>query len=186
MAKAKRNIIKLIPEETIIRKIYVIRDQKVMLDFDLAELYNVETNYLKRQVRRNLERFPDDFMFELSLQEFQNLRSQFGTSSWGGSRYSPMAFTEQGVAMLSGVVNSDKAIAMNIAIMRAFVEMRKLAISDKKIAEQIKLLFDRIGEHDVQLNSIYEAIENLLDDKTDKELKQQAWKGRKRIGFTSE
>ena len=96
----------LIPDDIISSKIYLIRKQKVMLDKDLSELYAVETKQLKRQVRRNLERFPEDFMFELSQQEFDNLRSQFGTSSWGGSRYMPMAFTEQGVAMLSSVLNS--------------------------------------------------------------------------------
>ena len=149
MVKAKRNIIQLIPDERIVNKIYIIRDQKVMLDFDLAELYQVETCYLKRQVKRNIERFPEDFMFELLPQEFKNLRSQFGTSSWGGTRYSPMAFTEQGVAMLSGVVNSEKSIAMNIAIMRAFVEMRRIITSNKKIADQIKTLFERIDVYDV-------------------------------------
>ncbi len=95
----------LIPDDIISSKIYLIRNQKVMLDKDLSELYVVETKQLKRQVRRNLERFPEDFMFELSQQEFDNLRSQFGTSSWGGSRYMPMAYTEQGVAMLSSVLN---------------------------------------------------------------------------------
>jgi phage regulator Rha-like protein len=179
MSKAKQNIVKLIPDETIIRKIYIIRGHKVMLDFDLAALYEVETNYLKRQVRRNIERFPEDFMFELNKTEFGDLRSQFGTSSWGGTRYMHIAFTEQGVAMLSGVVNSNKAIAMNIAIMRAFVEMRKLTINNKKLTEQIKVLFDRIGEHDIQLSQIYDAIENLLDEKVE----QKTWENRKKIGF---
>jgi hypothetical protein len=100
----------LIPDDIISSKIYFIRNQKVMLDKDLSELYAVETKQLKRQVRRNLERFPEDFMFELSQQEFDNLRSQFGTSSWGGSRYKPMAFTEQEVAMLSSVHNSSTVI----------------------------------------------------------------------------
>ena len=95
-----------IPDETITSKIYLIREQKVMVDSDLAELYQVQTKLLKRQVRRNKERFPDDFMFELTKDEFDNLRSQFGTSRWGGSRYIPMVFTEQGVAMLSSVLNS--------------------------------------------------------------------------------
>ncbi len=186
MAKAKRNIIKVLPEERIINKIYIIREQKVMLDFDLAVLYEVETGYLKRQVRRNIERFPDDFLFELFKEEFTNLRSQFGTSNWGGTRYKPYAFTEQGIAMLSGVINSPKAIAMNIAIMRAFVEIRKIKITPKNLASQLEILEERIGEHNVQLNSIYEAIENLLDDKSEKELKDAAWKSRKRIGFKSD
>ncbi len=179
MAKARNEIAKAIPDETVIRKIYLFRGEKVMLDRDLAELYGVETKYLKRQVIRNIERFPEDFMFELTQEELQNLRSQFGTSSWGGTRYLPYAFTEQGIAMLSGVINSPKAIEMNIAIMRAFVEMRKLLHSNKKIADQIKILFDRIDGHDAQLKGIYDAIENLLDEKVEK----KNWEERERIGF---
>jgi hypothetical protein len=105
------------------------------------------------------------------------------TSSWGGIRYLPSAFTEQGVAMLSGVINSPKAIEMNIAIMRAFVETRKLMHSDKRIAEQIKMLFDRIGEHDVQLGAIYDALENMMDEKTEEKVKNKTWEQRERIGF---
>lgn len=183
MAKAKRNIIKLIPEARIVNKIHFIRDQKVMLDFDLAALYEVETKVLNQAVKRNINRFPEDFMFELSREEYNSLRSQIVTFEQGKgkySKYNPKAFTEQGVAMLSGVINSEKAIAMNIAIMRAFVEIRSITLNNKKLSEQIKILFDRIGEHDVQLNKIYEAIENLLDDKTEKELKENAWKNRKR------
>lgn len=187
MAKASKGVIKIIPDETIIRKIYVLRGQKVMLDMDLAALYDVETAYLKRQVKRNIERFPEDFMFELSAKENQNLRGQIGISSWGGTRYMPFAFTEQGVAMLSGVINSAKAIEMNIAIMRAFVEMRNLVHDNKKIAVQIKALFERVGEHDVQLVAIYDAMENLMDETEDKNLEQQVkrdnWIKRERIGF---
>ena len=187
MAKASKGVIKIIPDETIIRKIYVLRGQKVMLDMDLAALYDVETAYLKRQVKRNIERFPEDFMFELSAKENQNLRSQIGISSWGGTRYMPFAFTEQGVAMLSGVINSAKAIEMNIAIMRAFVEMRNLVHDNKKIAAQIKALFERVGEHDEHLAAIYDAMENLMDAKEDKNLEQQVkrdnWIKRERIGF---
>lgn len=151
-----------------------------MLDSDLADLYEVETNYLKRQVRRNIDRFPADFMFELSKKEYQSLRSQFGTLKRGShSKYLPFAFSEQGVSMLSGVINSPKAINMHIAIMRAFVEMRKLVHSNKKIGEQIKEIFDRVGEHDVQLAAIYDAIENLLDRKTE----EKNWEERERIGF---
>ena len=171
---------KIIPDETIIRRIYLIRGEKVMLDSDLADLYEVETNYLKRQVRRNIDRFPADFMFELSKKEYQSLRSQFGTLKRGShSKYLPFAFSEQGVSMLSGVINSPKAINMHIAIMRAFVEMRKLVHSNKKIGEQIKEIFDRVGEHDVQLAAIYDAIENLLDRKTE----EKNWEERERIGF---
>lgn len=110
MAKSIITLSTVLPDESIISKIYFIRGQKVMLDTDLALLYQVENKQLKRQVRRNIDRFPDDFMFELTSSEFENLRSQFGTTSWGGSRYMPMAFTEQGVSMLSGVLNSPVAI----------------------------------------------------------------------------
>ena len=116
----------IIPDEIISNKIYLIRNQKVMIDRDLAELYRVETKRLKESVKRNSERFPEDFMFELTKEEFENLRSQFATSSWGGTRYLPSVFTEQGVAMLSSVLNSDRAIAVNIKIIRIFTKMRDL------------------------------------------------------------
>jgi hypothetical protein len=121
-----------IPDEVVMNKIYVIRSHKVMLDKDLAELYNVETKQLKRAVR-NADRFPDDFMFELSIEEFDNLRSQIDTSSWGGTRYAPMAFTEQGVAMLSSVLNSDRAIKVNIQIIRIFTRMRQMLLTHKDL-----------------------------------------------------
>ena len=176
---------KIIPDETIIRRIYIFRGQKLMVDRDLAELYGIETKVLNQAVKRNIERFPKDFMFQLNVKEFENWRSQTVTSNSEkmGMRRSPYVFTEQGVAMLSGVINSPKAIDMNIAIMRAFVETRKLLHSNKKIAEQIKLLFDRIGEHDVQLGAIYDAIENLMDEKTETKVKKINWEERERIGF---
>jgi hypothetical protein len=117
----------LVPIERITSKIYLIRGMKVMLDRDLAELYDVETKVLKQAVRRNIDRFPEDFMFELSKEEFKNLRSQFVTSSWGGVRYRPYAFTEQGVAMLSSVLKSERGIRVNIQIMRAFIKLRQFA-----------------------------------------------------------
>src|SRR5580693_3587756 len=117
---AKASSVTTVTEERILNKIYYIRDHKVMLDEDLAELYKVETKQLKRQVRRNVDRFPEDFMFEISKEEFENLRCQNGSSSWGGARYMPMAFTEQGVAMLSSVLNSATAIRVNIQIIRIF------------------------------------------------------------------
>src|SRR6266705_121421 len=121
-------------EEAIINKIYLIRGQKVMLDEDLAELYGVETKQLKRQVRRNIERFPDDFMYELTSNEYNALRSQFGTLKRGQhSKYMPMAFTEQGVAMLSSVLNSKTAIEVNIQIIRIFTRMRELLLTHKDI-----------------------------------------------------
>lgn len=184
MAKKKKEIVKVIPEETILRKIYMLRGQKVLLDMDLAALYEVETGYLKRQVKRNIERFPEDFMFELTPNEYNSLRSQIGILSRGAhSKYMPFAFTEQGGAMLSGVINSPKAIEMNIAIMRAFVETRKLLHGNTKIAEQIQQIFDRLGEHDVQLTSIYEAMENLMDHNAEEKAKKVKWEDRERIGF---
>jgi len=117
-----------LPDEIVMRKIYLIRDLKVMIDRDLAELYGVETKKLKQAVKRNIERFPNDFMFELNQEEFENLRSQFVTSIWGGARYKPMAFTEQGVAMLSSVLNSKRAIAINIKIIRIYNKLRQLRI----------------------------------------------------------
>ncbi len=118
--------------QTIQAKIYEIRGHKVMLDFDLAQLYETETKVLKQAVKRNINRFPDDFMFVVSIEELTNLRSQSVTSSWGGLRYQPFAFTEQGVAMLASVLNSPKAIEVNISIVRAFVFIRKYALSHNK------------------------------------------------------
>ena len=184
MAKSTKDNEAILADEMIIKKIYIIREQKVMLDFDLAALYEVETNYLKRQVRRNIGRFPEDFLFEISSEEYNSLRCQFGTLKRGEhSKYNPFAFTEQGLAMLSGVINSGKAIAMNIAIMRAFAVMRKFIFTYETLSKKIEELKLSIGEHDAQLNSIYTALENLMDDKVDKELQQQKWMNRKRIGF---
>ena len=120
-------------------KIYEIRGQRVMLDFDLAVLYSTETKVLKQSVKRNLRRFPVDFMFELTREGFNNLRSQFVTSSWGGSRYLPFAFTEQGVAMLSSVLGSEKAIEVNIGIMRAFVVIRQFLVDTEKTNKETQL-----------------------------------------------
>ena len=164
-------------------KIYELRSQKVMFDFDLADLYRVETKRLKEAVRRNKKRFPADFMFELTKKEWTNLRTQFATSSWGGQRYPPFAFTEHGVTMLASVLNSDRAIKMNIAIVRAFISLKQMALQHKDLAERLeelrKELHERIGEHDTQLAAIYDAIENLLEDKTEK----KNWEERERIGY---
>ncbi|MEO5782635.1 MAG: ORF6N domain-containing protein [Ginsengibacter sp.] len=188
MAKAKRNIIKLIPEERIVNKIYVIREQKVMLDFDLAILYEVETKRLNEQVKRNIERFPKDFMFRLTSKEWLTMRSQIATASPKKRNLdvTPYAFTEHGVTMLASVLKSERAVKMSIAVVRAFIELKRSVTNFNQIAEQIENLKLHLGEHDVQLNSIYEAIENLLDDKTDKELKEKMWKNRKRIGFKTD
>ena len=132
-------------------KIFNIRGQMVMLDFDLAALYETETKYLKRSVKRNITRFPIDFMFELEKEELENLRCNFGTSSWGGTRYLPFAFTEQGVAMLSSVLKSEKAIQVNVAIMRAFVALRRYALTFDELAA-------KIISHDKELADINEVL----------------------------
>lgn len=140
-----------------------------MLDFDLAELYQTETKYLKRSVKQNLERFPDDFMFTLTEVEWESLRCNFSTSKQrGGLRYMPYAFTQPGVAMLSGVLNSKKAVSMNISIMRAFTAFRQALLNHSDIATQLDELRERLGEHDVQLAAIYDAIENLLGKEAEK------------------
>ena len=148
-----------------------------MIDFDLAELYETETKYLKRAVRANIKRFPPDFMFELSKIEMKTLRCNFSTSNQrGGTRYLPFAFTEQGVAMLSAVLNSDKAIDVNIAIMRAFVFIRQYALTHKDLTEKLAALETK---YNLQFKDVYEALDYLLS-KDKQEIKQ---KKRRRIGF---
>jgi len=144
--------------------IYLIRGQKVMLDSDLADLYGVETKVLKRAVKRNRERFPEDFMFQLNNKELIRLRCQNGTSKMGrgGSRYLPYAFTEQGVAMLSGVLTSPRAIRVNIAIMRAFVRLRQLLASHKELARKLEELERHLRDHDEQIKAIFSAIRQLM------------------------
>ena len=155
-----------------------------MLDFDLAELYGLENKYLKRAVRQNIKRFPADFMFELTPEEWESLRCNFSTSNKrGGTRYMPFAFTEQGVAMLSGVLNSNKAIEMNIAIMRAFVEIRRFVLNYKDLAIQINEIRQSVTNHSEQLNQIYDAIENMMDEKEEKKEEKRRWKEREPIGF---
>ena len=151
-----------IPVERIEKSILLIRAQKVILDRDLASLYGVETKQLKRAVRRNINRFPKDFMFELNQEEFKILRSQFDTSSWGGTRYRPMAFTEQGVAMLSSVLNSERAIEVNIAIMRVFVKIRQILATHKELAQKLLELEEQLHNHDHQIEAIFEAIYQLI------------------------
>ena len=129
-----------------------------MLDRDLAELYGIETKVLKQAVRRNMKRFPGDFMFELTKEEFTILRSQIVTSSWGGMRYVPMAFTEQGVAMLSSVLNSERAIEVNEEIMRTFVRLREMLATHKELARKLTALEQHLKGHDQQIQAIFEAI----------------------------
>lgn len=156
-----------------------------MLDFDLAELYETETRRLNEQVKRNSERFPPDFMFQVTREELNNLISQNATSSWGGIRKPPYAFTEHGVTMLASVLRSQTAIKMNIAIVRAFIALRQVALYHKELANALGQLrnemYSRLGEQDIQLNAIYEVIENLLEDKTEK----KTWEERERIGYKS-
>ena len=153
----------LLPLELIERRIYIIRSQKVMLSTQLAELYNVEVRVLVQAVKRNIDRFPSDFMFQLSKGEFENLKSQIVISSWGGARRSrPYAFTEQGVAMLSSILNSKKAIKVNIQIMRAFVKLREILSTHKELAQKLKELELKIDSHDQQIQAIFDVINQLI------------------------
>ena len=169
----------LIPEELILSKIYQFQEFRVMLDMDLAEMYGVETKQLKRAVRRNIKRFPPDFMFELSQDELENLRSQFGTSSWGGLRYPPMAFTEQGIAMLSSVLNSERAIMVNISIIRIFVKMREFLLNQKDIVAQLKEITQRVDIQDENIILIFEYLDLLEQGKQ----QQDDLANRRKIGF---
>jgi len=168
--------------QVIQKKIYEIRGQKIMLDFDLAELYETETKRLKEAVRRNIDRFPFDFMFELTREEYNFLRTQFATLEKGKGKYSKFnsfAFTEQGVAMLASVLNSPKAIQVSIDIVRAFVFIRQYALTHKDLTERIKELETKYNK---QFKDVYEAINYLLQKD-----KQQIEQGeRKRIGFRNE
>jgi ORF6N domain len=178
--------------QSIQNRIYEIRGERIMLDKDLAALYEVETRVLNQAVKRNIERFPEDFMFKISLSEWELIQSQSTNQAESMSSQIvmtypskrptsslPYAFTEQGVAMLSGVLRSAKAINMNIAIMRAFVAVRNVLLKQSDIKEQIKEIKQRIGEHDIQLSQIYDAMENLLDENAAK----RKWDDRERIGF---
>ncbi|MDA2922740.1 ORF6N domain-containing protein [Patescibacteria group bacterium AH-259-L07] len=149
----------VIPDERIINKIYLLRGKKVMLDRDLAELYGVETRVLNQAVRRNIERFPGDFMFQLNKDEFVNLKSQIVISSWGGARKPPLAFAEQGVAMLSSVLNSKRAIRVNIQIIRTFTKLRELIATNKDLKQKIE---DMEKKYDKQLKTVFEVLKRLL------------------------
>src|SRR5882762_8574231 len=146
MAKANKSMV--VTDEMIVTKIYFIRGQKVMLDEDLAELYQVATKRLNEQVKRNIYRFPEDFMFQLTEEEFENLKSQNATSSWGGRRKLPSAFTEHGVLMLSSVLSSERAIAVNIQIMRIYTKMRELLMTNQEILLKLEQLERKVDGHD--------------------------------------
>ena len=181
--------------KSIQNRIFEIRSERVMLDRDLAALYEVESKVLNQAVKRNSKRFPPDFMFQLTKEEFDALRSQIETLEHSNplrsqivtlkagrgqhAKYLPFAFTEQGVAMLCGILNSDKAIHMNIAIMRAFVEIRRIVLKQMDLKTQLNEIKEKLGDHDEQLNQIYDAMENLLDEKA----AQRRWDDRERIGY---
>jgi hypothetical protein len=152
----------IIARETIEQKIFLIRGQKVMLDKDLAELYGIETRVVKQAVKRNIKRFPVDFMFEPTEEELEILRSQIVISSWGGIRYAPMVFTEQGVAMLSSVLKSDRAIQVNIQIMRVFTRLRQMLVTHKELAQKLEEHEQIIAQHDGEIATIFEAIHQLM------------------------
>src|SRR3989338_7975563 len=162
--KAEVDMDAIVPIELIESKIYLIRGHKVMLDSDLAELYGVETRALVQAVKRNIGRFPQDFMFQLNNQEVITLRSQFVTSKSGkgGRRYIPYVFTEQGVAMLSSVLNSERAILVNIAIMRAIVKLRGMLSTHKELAYKLKQIENKIEKHDEEIKVIFDAIRQLM------------------------
>jgi len=160
-----------IPDEIITSKIYLVRDKKVMLDEDLAELYGVETRRLNEQVKRNIGRFPEDFMFQLTKEEFDILIFQIGASNWGGRRKLPYAFTEQGVAMLSGVLNSELAITVNIQIMRTFTHIRKMLVNHESLKRKIDSMEKK---YDQQFKVVFDAIKRLLAGET---------KPKRKIGF---
>lgn len=145
----------VIPDETIINKIYQLRNRKVMLDSDLSGLYDVETKRINEQVKRNLKRFPGDFMFQLTTEEWENLKSQNATSSWGGRRTLPYVFTEHGVLMLSSVLNSEKAIEVNIQIIRVFTKMRELLLTNETILCELEELKKSVNDHEEQFELIY-------------------------------
>ena len=160
--KKSSNIL-AIPDEILTSKIYLIRDRKVMLDEDLAELYNVETRRLNEQVKRNIDRFPEDFMFRLTKEEFNILIFQIGTSKWGGRRKLPFAFTEQGVAMLSGVLNSERAIKVNIQIMRVFTKVREILMDNMSIRLEIEEIKKKLNNQDKNIELVFTYLDELIE-----------------------
>ncbi len=164
--KKKTKSIETISLQNIANTILFIRGQKVILDSDLANLYEVETKVLIRAVKRNIDRFPEDFMFQLSSEEFENLRFHFGTSSqWGGRRYPPYAFTEQGIAMLSSVLRSQRAVQVNIEIMRTFVKLREMLTNHKDLAKKLNNLEKK---YDEQFKVVFDAIKQMMDTNDNK------------------
>ena len=163
----KENLL-TIPDELVMNKIYLIRNQKVMLDSDLAELYQVATGNLNKSVSRNNKRFPEDFMFQLTEIEFKNLMFQNGISSWGGKRKLPYVFTEQGVAMLSGILNSDRAISVNIQIMRIFTKIRQMLFDNTDLRLDIEKIKNKLDNHDKNMEIVFRYLDELLEKKEEK------------------
>ena len=157
-------------------KIYFIREQKVMLDTDLAELYQVETKRLNEQVKRNINRFPRDFMFQLTKEEWANLKSQIATSNWGGRRIAPYVFTEQGVATLSSVLNSERAIAVNIKIIRIFTKVREMLTDNLNIKLEIEEIKKKLSNHTKNIELVFNYLDELIEKKENQE-------PRKKIGY---
>ena len=175
MTRVENSII--IVDEVVMNKIYIVRGQKVMLDSDLAELYQIETKYLKRQVKRNIERFPEDFMLELTKEEEDSLRCQFGTLKRGEHiKYLPYAFTEQGVAMLSSVLSSPKAIQVNIQIIRIFTKIRQMLLDNTEIRLAIEKLEKKTDNNTKNIEVVFQYMDELID-------KKEIIKPRKKIGY---
>jgi len=169
----------MIPDEIVMNKIYIIRDLRIMVDRDLAELYGVETKRLKEAVRRNMQRFPSDFMFEMNEEELRNWRTQFASSNSDvmGLRYHPFCFTEQGVTMLSCILNSERAIAVNIQVIRIFTKMRELLLTNKEVLLQLEMLEKQVLKNKIDIQTIFSALRQLINP---------APKPRKQMGFKPE
>ncbi len=172
MKKTAKNLV-VIPSERIIKRIFWLRDEKVMLDSDLAEMYEVETKVFNQAVKRNIDRFPKDFMFQLTVQEYSILKSQIVTSSWGGKRKLPYAFTEPGVAMLSSVLKSKRAVAVNIQIIRTFVELRKMLVTHEALRKKIEAMEQK---YDKRFRAVFDVLRQLLKEETEP---------KKKIGFAA-
>jgi hypothetical protein len=173
----KKELQLLVMEQKILNKIFIVRGEKVMLDGNLAEMYGVETKVFNQSIKRNLERFPKDFMFTLREKEWTNLRSQFVTSSWGGARYRPKVFTEQGVAMLSSILNSKTAIAVNIRIIRVFTKLKEYDLTNKDILFKLANLEKEVKGNSRDIANIFIVIKELLEKQV------QPIPPRNRIGF---
>ena len=171
---ASNQIIKSLYESDIVERIYIIRGQKAMLDKDLAEMYGVEVKRLNEAIRRNISRFPDDFMFQVTKDEWENLKTQFATSSWGGVRKLPFAFTEQGVAMLSSVLRSERAIQVNIQIIRVYTKMKQVLLDNKELWQKIEKIEQAMLQKDGEVKAIFKILKQLLVKET---------KPRQPIGF---